>query len=60
MATHDTQTINDFCTSHKISRSMFYKLLKAGKAPRIMKIGRRTLITYEAIQEWREAMEAKS
>ena len=39
---------------------MFYKLLKAGKAPRIMKIGRRTLITYEAIQEWREAMEAKS
>ena len=51
------QSIEDFCKSNGISRSLFYKLLRQGRAPRIMKIGRRTLISSEAASEWRKAME---
>jgi hypothetical protein len=31
---------------------MFYKLLKAGQAPRFAKIGSKILITTEAAAEW--------
>ena len=37
---------------------MFYKLLKAGKAPAIMHVGARRLITEEAAAEWRQAQTA--
>jgi len=47
------QSVNDFCKANSISRSMFYKLRRQGEAPRIMKVGRRTLVTAEAAQEWR-------
>ena len=40
-----------------ISRAMFYKLLKAGTGPKIMKVGERTLISSEAAAEWRRRME---
>jgi predicted DNA-binding transcriptional regulator AlpA len=53
-------SINEFCQSHGISRSMFYNLLKQNKAPRIMKLGRRTLITTDAIAQWRESMEVQN
>lgn len=51
------QSVDDFCKSNGISRSLFYKLHRAGKAPRIMKIGRRTLISSEAASDWRKQME---
>jgi predicted DNA-binding transcriptional regulator AlpA len=51
------QSVEEFCESHSISRSLFYKLHRDGKAPRIMKIGRRTLISNEAAIEWRKSME---
>jgi len=54
----NAESVADFCRSHAISRSLFYKLAREGKAPRIMKVGRRTLITTEAAQEWRQEMEA--
>jgi predicted DNA-binding transcriptional regulator AlpA len=41
-----------------MSRSLFYELVKGGKGPRLMKIGRRTLISQEAAADWRRAMEA--
>lgn len=47
--------IDAFCELHRICRSSFYNLLKAGKAPRLTRIGRRVLITPEALAEWREA-----
>ncbi|NCC61987.1 MAG: transcriptional regulator [Verrucomicrobiae bacterium] len=50
-------SINTFCKTYGISRSLFYKLDKAGKAPRTMTVGRRRLISAEAAQEWRERME---
>lgn len=51
-------SIDEFCRDHGISRAMFYKLLKENKAPRIMCVGTRRLISDEAAIEWRRAMEA--
>ena len=53
----DTATIPQFCDSHNISRTHFYELVKRGQGPRLMKVGRRTLISQEAAAEWRKRME---
>lgn len=50
-------SIKQFCEAHDLSRSGFYNLLKAGLAPTIMKVGRRTLISSESANIWRKAME---
>jgi predicted DNA-binding transcriptional regulator AlpA len=50
-------SIAQFCCQHGISRSLFYKLLQEGHAPRIMKAGKRTLISHEAAEKWRHSME---
>ena len=55
--TNQAQSVDEFCKANSISASMFYKLAKAGKGPRIMKVGRRTLISSEAANEWRKQME---
>jgi predicted DNA-binding transcriptional regulator AlpA len=52
-------TVPEFCEAHgRMSRFLFYELVKGGKGPRLMKIGRRTLISQEAAADWRRAMEA--
>ena len=56
----DVHDITSFCNSHKISRALFYLLLKEGRGPRIMKAGRRTLISKEAAADWRQRMERES
>jgi len=43
-----TESIPQFCSSHNISRTHLYELIKQGKGPRLMKVGRRTLISQEA------------
>lgn len=48
-----TYSIDEFCRLHNIGRTTFYGLVKEGKGPAIMKVGRRTLITVEAAQNWR-------
>ena len=55
--TPHTQSVNEFCKTNGISTSFFYKLQRQGKGPRLMKIGRRTLITSEAASEWREQLQ---
>jgi hypothetical protein len=50
-------TVPEFCLQHRISRSLLYKLLQEGKGPRIMKAGKRTLITNEAAEAWRRRLE---
>ena len=53
-----TYTIEDFCAAHGgISKSFFHKIVNEGKGPRLMKIGRRTLISTEAAADWRVQME---
>ena len=49
-------SILQFCEAHNLSRATFYNLLRDKKAPAIMKVGRRTLITAEAAKAWREKM----
>jgi hypothetical protein len=49
-------TVDEFCASHSISRAMFYKLQRAGKAPVTMKVGIRQLVSEEAAAAWRAAM----
>jgi hypothetical protein len=46
-----------FCTAFGIARSTFYRLLQAGGGPTICHVGRRTLISVEAAEEWRRRME---
>ncbi len=50
-------SVSDFCRAHGISRALLYKLLGDGRGPRIMKVGRRTLTSQEAAEEWRRRME---
>ena len=54
-------TVNEFCAEHGgISRVLFYKLLKENRGPRLMKVGRRTMVTAEAAADWRKQMERES
>lgn len=54
-------TVPEFCAEHGgISKVFFYSLIKQGKGPRLMKVGRRTLITAEAAAEWRQRMERET
>ena len=55
-----TQTIAQFCADHHISRTFFYELNKKGTGPRLMRVGRRCLISAEAASDWRKQMEAQS
>jgi predicted DNA-binding transcriptional regulator AlpA len=49
--------IATFCKRNDISRALFYKLDKQGKAPRTFKVGRRRLMTPAAEREWLASME---
>ena len=49
-----------FCTAHNISEGFYYKLKKQKLNPREMKVGTRTLITFEAAAKWRAEREAAS
>lgn len=52
-------TIPEFCAEHgKISKGFFHKIVNEGRGPRLMKVGRRTLVSAEAAAEWRAKMEA--
>lgn len=50
-------SVYEFCKQSGISRALFYKLVREGKGPRIMKVGRRTLVSCQAAEEWQHTME---
>ncbi|WP_221065048.1 helix-turn-helix transcriptional regulator [Methylomagnum ishizawai] len=50
-------SIPEFCKAHGFSRAMLYKLWAEGKGPRVMKIGKRTLISAESAAAWRHSLE---
>ncbi|MDD5211917.1 MAG: hypothetical protein PHV62_05840 [Sulfuricurvum sp.] len=50
-------SIEEFCKNHKISKAHFYNLQKKQLTPRIMKVGKRVLISEEAAIDWRKKME---
>ncbi len=51
-------SIDEWCKLHSLSRAFFYKLNKAGKAPRSFKVGAATRISEAANAEWLAAREA--
>jgi hypothetical protein len=46
-------SVEAFCDRHGISSQYFYLLRKRGAAPRVMKLGARSLITVEEAARWR-------
>jgi predicted DNA-binding transcriptional regulator AlpA len=44
--------ILEFCTAVGISEDFFYKLKRQGQAPRLLKIGARTMVSVQAANEW--------
>jgi len=52
-------TVLEFCETHRISRALFYILQREGRGPRVMKAGRRTLVSREAAADWRSRMESQ-
>ena len=50
-------SIREFCTAHRISEDMFFKMRRQGWGPAVMRVGARTLISIEAAAEWRKARE---
>jgi predicted DNA-binding transcriptional regulator AlpA len=53
----DTYTISEFCKMHNMCKVTFYRLIAAGKAPKLIKLERKVLISKEAAAEWRKNME---
>lgn len=51
--------IRSFCQAHNVSRSYAYLEIKAGRLKRF-KLGRKTLISREAAEVWRRALERQS
>ncbi len=56
----EAYSIQQFCDSHNISRSLFYLLEKEGRVPKTFKVGRRRLVSREAAEKWRREMEGTS
>lgn len=50
-------TVRQFCDDHQIGRTKFYELIKTGMGPRLMKVGKLTLVSAEAAADWRQRME---
>jgi hypothetical protein len=52
-------SISDFCRAHgRMSESFFHKLAAEGRGPKLMKVGKRTMISTEAAAAWRRARES--
>ncbi len=50
------QSISQFCKENGISKAFFYKLKDQGKAPEIVKLGSRSMITPESRLAWMEQL----
>jgi predicted DNA-binding transcriptional regulator AlpA len=51
-------SVDQFCAKYGVCRASFYNLLKAGRGPKVMKLGSRTLISAEADEAWRAERES--
>lgn len=45
-------SVKQFCQAHTLSRAFLYKLIKEGRGPKTIKVGRRTLISAADAQDW--------
>jgi predicted DNA-binding transcriptional regulator AlpA len=54
------QTVAEFCDDHRISTATFYRLMRRGDGPPVIKLGKATRISAEAAAEWRRRMERET
>jgi predicted DNA-binding transcriptional regulator AlpA len=47
-------TIKEFCNMYGIKLPYYFHLQKTGRAPSVLKLGRKVFIPVEAIKEWEE------
>lgn len=52
-------TISEFCEINRITKPFFHKMKKNGSSPKIIRLGKKVLISGKSIIEWREKMETK-
>jgi predicted DNA-binding transcriptional regulator AlpA len=45
-------TVREFCKEYRLSVSLFYKLQSEGRAPKVIKVGAKNLISHEAAEQW--------
>lgn len=57
MSEKRTLTIEEFCQQVGIGRTLYYDLQERGLGPRVVRLGRRVLITPESIEDWLRARE---
>jgi hypothetical protein len=51
-------TIPEWCKKRRISRGLFYSMLRNGSAPKTLKLNKRRTISPEADAEWQTQREA--
>jgi predicted DNA-binding transcriptional regulator AlpA len=52
-------TVQNFCREYALSRATFYRLINNDSGPRITKIGKRTLISREAAEDWQARVDGR-
>jgi predicted DNA-binding transcriptional regulator AlpA len=52
--------ILEFCHAYGISRAKLYELWRSKKGPKTFRVGRRVLISIEAAEAWRSALESQA
>ena len=60
VAAHAAFSIEEFCEAYRISRALFYLLVRDGQGPAFFKARRRTLISREAAEAWCRRMESNT
>ena len=56
----EAYSVVEFAQAYGLSRATIYNLWKDGSGPRLMRVGRRTLISKQSAAEWARRMEAAS
>ena len=53
-------TIREFCTAHRLSISMYFKLKAQGRGPRETAVGSRRYVSFEDAAAWRAAQQQET
>jgi hypothetical protein len=59
LAQRRAMTVAEWCAARRLSKGMFYKLRRMGRAPRTYTVGTRRFISQEADAEWQAAQESQ-
>ena len=51
-------TVQEFCEAFRLSRATFYNLVRRGEGPRLLRVGRKVLVSTDAISDFIRGGEA--